>query len=221
VGGTTSVRPDAVLKVDLFDENGILTVNHTSQNGIIVTVDGNTTNRADITESFRYAADSYQSGTASFQLPDLALGSHTVSVSAADNLASGLSAGIHRSRMSLDFTVVNQPSLRIARAYLFPNPTESRSGVGGGQFVVDAPGDSVNAVLRIYTVSGRLIRTLTVFGGRGQVQVPWDGLDDEGQPLANGVYFFRVQINPRDQDGTSSPRQKAEANGRFVIINRK
>jgi len=221
VGGSTSVRPDAVLKVDLFDQNGILTTNHTSQNGIIVTMDENTTTRADITESFRYAADSYQSGTASFQLPDLALGAHTVSVGAADNLAAGLSAGLHRSRTSLDFTVVDQPSLRIARAYLFPNPTESSSGRGGGQFVVDAPGDSVNALLRIYTASGRLIRTLTVFGGLGQVQVPWNGLDEEGQPLANGVYFFRVHINPRDPDGTSSPLQSAAADGRFVIVNRK
>lgn len=221
VGGATSVRPDAVLKVDLYDQNGILTTDHTPQNGIIVTVDGSTTSRADITESFRYAADSYQSGTAQFQLPDLSLGAHTVSVSAADNLASGLSAGAHRSQASLDFTVVDQPNLRIAHAYLFPNPTESAWGRGGGQFVVDAPGDSVNVLLRVYTASGRLIRTLTVFGGQGQVQVPWDGLDEEAQPLANGVYFFRVHVNPRDPDGTSSPRQKADADGRFVIVNRK
>jgi flagellar hook assembly protein FlgD len=117
--------------------------------------------------------------------------------------------------------VVDQPSLRITHAYLFPNPTESRWEGGGGQFVVDAPGDSVNVLLRIYTASGRLIRTLTVFGGLGQVQAPWDGLDEEGQPLANGVYFFRAHVNPRDPDGTSSPRQKAHADGRFVIVNRK
>jgi hypothetical protein len=221
VGGSTEVRPDAVLKVDLYDQNGILTTDHTLQNGIIVTMDGNTTGRADITESFRYAADSYQSGRATFQLPGLAPGAHVVSVSAADNLASGLSAGTHRSLATLDFTVVDQPGLRIAQAYLFPNPAESGSGSSGGQFVIDAPGDSVNVLLRIYTAAGRLIRTLTVFGGLEQVQVPWDGMDDEGQPLANGVYFFRVHVNPRDPDGSSSPRQKAAADGRFVIVNRK
>ncbi len=219
VGGSTTVRPDAVLTVDLFDESGILTTNHTPQNGIIVTVDGNTTTRADITASFRCAANSYQSGTASYTLPNLTEGAHTLSVSAADNLAAGLSAGIHRSRASLDFTVVAQPSLRISHAYLFPNPAASDGG--GGQFVVNAPGDSVNVLLRIYTPSGRLIRTLTHFGGLGQVQLPWDGLDEEGDPLANGVYFFRVHVNPRAADGSSSPAQKADADGRFVIVNRK
>lgn len=224
VGGSTEVRSDAVLNVDLYDQSGILTTNHTSQNGIVVTVtkaDGEIVSRSSITESFRCAADSYQSGRATFRLPGLAVGGYTVSVSAADNLAAGLSAGAHRSRASLAFTVVDQPRLRIARAYLFPNPTESGSPRGGGQFVVDIPGDSVNALLRIYTVAGRLVRTLTVFGGLEQVQVPWDGLDHEGQPLANGVYFFRVHVNPRDPDGRSSRRQRAEADGRFVIVNRR
>lgn len=220
VGGSTTVRPDAVLTVDLFDENGILTTNHTPQNGIIVTVDGSTTTRADITASFRYAANSFQSGTASYTLPNLSEGAHTVSVSAADNLAAGLSAGQHRSRASLDFTVVAQPTLRIRHAYLFPNPTASGPGHGGGQFVVDAPGDSVNVLLRIYTASGKLIRTLTRFGGLGHVQLPWDGLDEEGERLANGVYFFRVHVNLRDADGSSSAAQKADADGRFVIVNR-
>jgi hypothetical protein len=53
------------------------------------------------------------------------------------------------------------------------------------------------------------------------VQVPWDGLDDEGAELANGVYFFRVHVNPRDADGSSSPRQTADTDGRFVIVKRR
>ena len=221
VGGSTTVRPDAVLTVDLYDPSGILTTGHSPQNGIVVTLDGNTTTRTDITSSFRYAANSYQGGNATFQLPNLALGAHSVSVSAADNLAAGLTAGAHRSRATLDFMVEEVPGLRISGAYLFPNPAESGGPRSGGLFVVNAPGDSVNTLLRLYTASGRLIRTLTVMGARGQVQLPWDGLDEEGQALANGVYFFRVHVNPRDPDGASNPRQKADADGRIVILNRK
>lgn len=219
-GGSTSVRPDAVLKVDLFDDNGILITGRTPQNGIIVTLDGNSTQRTEITSTFRYAANSHQSGTAFFALPNLSPGPHHIDVSAADNLAVGINAAFHRTTASIDFEVTDNPALRVSRTFLFPNPASSGGSTSGGSFVVDAPGDSVNVLLRIYTVSGRLIRTLTHKGGLGQVQIPWNGLDDEGFRLGNGVYLFKVHVNPRDPDGSSNPRQKAEAEGRFVIVNR-
>lgn len=219
-GGATSVRPDATLNVDLSDPSGILTTGHTLQNGIIVTVDNNTTQRSDITSTFRYAAGSYSTGTAQFQLPNLSPGSHTVSVSAADNLAAGLTAFEHRSSSSLSFQVASAPPVVINRAYLFPNPTESGRLTSGGEFVIVGPGDSVNVLVKIFTVSGRLIRELESFGDFGQVQIPWNGLDAEGGPLANGTYLFKVYVNGRDDQGRSSAQRKASAEGRFVILNR-
>jgi hypothetical protein len=50
--------------------------------------------------------------------------------------------------------------------------------------------------------------------------VAWNGLDDEGADLANGVYLFKVNLNAREPDGSSSARQKADTEGRFVILNR-
>ncbi|MGH7742679.1 MAG: FlgD immunoglobulin-like domain containing protein, partial [Candidatus Eiseniibacteriota bacterium] len=219
-GGATVVRPTADLHVDLFDASGILTTGHNLQNGIIVTLDQNTTLRTDITPSFRYAANSHQSGTASYTLPGLTTGPHTIEVSAADNLASGLNAGVHRSRTSLSFQVEESPSLSISRAYLFPDPTCSGGVSCGGRFVVDSPGDSVNVLLRVYTVAGRLVRTLRSYGSVGQSQIPWDGLDEEGDPLANGVYLFKVHVYGRQEDGSSSATERAVADGRLVIVNR-
>lgn len=216
-GGSTSVRPDAKLKVELFDVNGILTTGHSLQNAIVVTVDDDNTSRVDISESFRYAANSYQSGTASFQLPRLSPGPHSIRVSAADNLASGIDAARHRSTATIAFEVTDSPPLAVTRTFLFPNPAHSGGMRSGGQFVVDAPGDAVNVLLRIYTISGRLIRTLKAFDGLGQVQIPWDGYDAEGYALALGTYIYQVHVNPRESDGSSSPRLKAVAEGRFVI----
>ncbi len=217
-GGATTVKPDATLTIGLADPSGILTTGHTLQNGIIVTVDDNTTARVDVTDSFRYAADSYQSGTATFQLPNLDPGSHSIRVSAADNLAAGLDAAAHRASAVLSFDVQTQPRLRIARAYLFPNPIRSGGAGSGGQFVVDVPGDSVNVLIRIYTVSGRQVKALRAYGGLGQVQLPWDGRDSEGAELANGVYLFKVHVNPRDELGESDASRKATAEGRVVVV---
>lgn len=218
-GGATVVRGDAVLRIGLQDPSGILITGYSPQNGIIVTVDGSSTSRVDVSPSFRYVADSYQAGTATFPLPGLAPGPHRISVSAADNLAAGLTAAEHRSTATIEFEVQDEPPLRIVNSYLFPNPTRSGAG-GGGQFVIDAPGDSVNALLRIYTVSGRLIRELESFGSIGQIQIPWDGLDAEGENLANGLYLFKVHVNAREEDGESSARLKASAEGRFIIVGR-
>ena len=218
--GTTIVRPDAQLRVDLQDPSGILITGHTLQNGIVVTLDENTTARVDITSSFRYQNGSHTTGTAFWNLPNLSPGAHSIRISAADNLAAGLSAATHRSRASINITVAEAPPLQIVNAYLFPNPTGSGRAKSGGQFVVDALGDSVNALLRIYTVSGRLVRSLESFGRHGQIQIPWDGLDHEGQALANGTYFFRVQLNARDPEGESSADRKVASEGRFVILNR-
>jgi hypothetical protein len=218
--GTTTVRPDAQLRVDLQDPSGILITGHSLQNGIVVTLDENTTARVDITSSFRYQNGSHTTGTAYWNLPNLSPGAHSIGISAADNLAAGLSAATHRSRATINITVAESPPLQIVNAYLFPNPTGSGRAKSGGQFVVDALGDSVNALLRIYTVSGRLVRSLESFGRHGQIQIPWDGLDHEGQALANGTYFFRVQLNARDPDGESSAQRKAASEGRFVILNR-
>lgn len=217
-GGATSVKPDAVLSISLSDPSGILITGHTLQNGIIVTVDDNTTARVDVTPSFRYAADSYQDGTASFTLPHLSPGAHKVKVSAADNLAAGLDASLHRSSAELAFEVQESPPLRIARTYLFPNPIRSGGAGSGGQFVVDTPGDSVNVLIRIYTASGRQVKALRAFGGLGQVQLPWDGRDSEGYELANGVYFYKVHVNPVGEGGESDASRKATAEGRIVVV---
>ena len=219
-GGALEVRPDALLNVDVTDPSGILITDHTPQNAIVVTLDDNSNTRSDITASFRYAANSFQSGRATFPLPGLAAGPHRIKVSAADNLASGFSAAAHRSSATIDFRVVPSQKLAVARAYLFPDPTHSRGAGGGGQFVVDTPGDTVNVLLRIYTVSGRLIRTLESLGGHDQTQLPWDGLDNEREPLANGVYLFKVNVNGKQVGGPGSTGEHAIAQGRFVVLNR-
>jgi hypothetical protein len=57
----------------------------------------------------------------------------------------------------------------------------------------DVPDGGGEISMKIYDVSGRLVRTL-VDGHEpgGTRSVDWNGMNDQGQPLASGIYFYRM-----------------------------
>ncbi len=55
-----------------------------------------------------------------------------------------------------------------------------------------APADELE--VKIYTLSGRLIRTLETLPTAGFIMLDWDGRDAEGVEVANGVYFAKIRI---------------------------
>ncbi len=77
----------------------------------------------------------------------------------------------------------------------YPNPYRPRNGqalyipyrvlsVDGGK----------SLVLRVFEMSGRLVRTIsaTTAPGGGFGSMTWDGRDGRGRPLADGVYFLKL-----------------------------
>ena len=63
------------------------------------------------------------------------------------------------------------------------------------------PGVSGHAVIRIYTLSGRLVREIDA----GDVApsscsyIQWDGRNRTGQPVANGVYYGLLSVGGSKQ----------------------
>ena len=55
-----------------------------------------------------------------------------------------------------------------------------------------APADELE--VKIYTLSGRLIRTLETLPTAGFFMLEWDGKDADGVEVANGVYFAKIRI---------------------------
>jgi hypothetical protein len=91
-------------------------------------------------------------------------------------------------------TVQVQSDVRILRVFNYPNPfrleTEFTFVLTGNR----AP-DDVN--IRIFTVAGRKLREIVVPHHTLQVgfnRVLWDGRDEEGDEIANGYYFYQVQV---------------------------
>jgi hypothetical protein len=82
-------------------------------------------------------------------------------------------------------------SASVALMVNVPNPFNASTDI----VYLIPPGDSGPRVqLRIYDISGRLVRTLVnapVEGGRHLVR--WDGTDHAGIPVASGVYLYQLR----------------------------
>lgn len=69
-----------------------------------------------------------------------------------------------------------------------PNPFNPSTTIA-----FEVPDGGAHVSLQIYDASGRLVRTLVDgYEPSGTRTVTWDGRDDEGQPMASGIYFSRM-----------------------------
>ena len=71
----------------------------------------------------------------------------------------------------------------------YPNPFPRKTTL---TCELTTPADSL--VVKIYTLSGRMIRELSVPATPGFLMVEWDGRDADGVEVANGVYYAKLQI---------------------------
>lgn len=102
---------------------------------------------------------------------------------------------------SIQFEVVNESS--ITHFYPYPNPFSSSC-----RFVFTLTGSELpdQLMIRILTVSGRVVREigLAEFGpiriGHNQSIFAWDGTDQFGDQLANGVYLYHVAARKSGKD---------------------
>jgi hypothetical protein len=102
-------------------------------------------------------------------------------------------------------------ALRLQNALAFPNPFEDDLGTFFSFNLTS--GTPADVLIRVYTVSGRLIYSTTQPGMQpGYHQIPWDGRDSDGSRLANGIYVYRLVA--------SSPSASTSIEGRLVKLRR-
>ena len=77
----------------------------------------------------------------------------------------------------------------------FPNPFNPTTRIA---FALPEAGD---VEVAIYTVGGRLVKTLGGAFGPGLGSLLWDGRDSSGAPVASGVYLYRVRAGRETRDG--------------------
>ncbi|WP_430404025.1 C25 family cysteine peptidase [Fluviicola sp.] len=99
------------------------------------------------------------------------------------------------------FEVIRESS--ITQMMNYPNPFSTST-----RFVFTLTGTEVpdDIIIQIMTVSGRVIREITedelglIRIGRNITDYAWDGKDEFGDPLANGVYLYQVKAKIQGED---------------------
>ncbi|QES90185.1 putative type IX secretion system sortase PorU2 [Rhizosphaericola mali] len=100
------------------------------------------------------------------------------------------------SQYSISFQVYNKPM--ISDMFNYPNPFTTSTA-----FVFTLTGSVVpqNIRIEILTITGKIVKEITKAElgplkiGRNITEYKWDGTDQYGQKLANGVYIYRVITN--------------------------
>jgi len=98
----------------------------------------------------------------------------------------------------------------ISNMFNYPNPFTTSTA-----FVFTLTGSEVpqNLRIQILTITGKIVKEITktelgpIRIGRNITDYKWDGTDQFGQKLANGVYLYRVITN---LNGKSLDRYKVE-----------
>ncbi|MCB9276483.1 MAG: hypothetical protein H6564_20785 [Lewinellaceae bacterium] len=123
-------------------------------------------------------------------------GSYVLTVQAED--ASGNQSGLYDYKVAFEVILES----RISNVFNYPNPFSTST-----QFVYTLTGSEPPAYfyIQVMTISGRIVREITeqeigpLRIGTHRTDYAWDGRDQYGDKLANGVYLYRVVA--RDSEG--------------------
>ncbi len=201
-GGTTDESPILFLK--LADENGINTVGNGIGHDLTAIFDGDNQNPIVLNDFYEADLDTYKSGTVRYQLQELTPGNHNVKVKAWD---------IHNnsSEVSVDFVVAESADIALNHVLNYPNPFTTSTSFF---FEHNQVCEELNVRIQIFTVGGKLVRTLnrnvTQSGFRSE-PIHWDGTDDFGDRIGKGVYVYKLDVR-------NSSGQRAEKFEKLVIL---
>ncbi|MDZ4666492.1 MAG: type IX secretion system sortase PorU [bacterium] len=202
-GGTTNESPKLIAK--LFDENGINTTGRGIGRDLLIVLDNNQTQAVIVNDYYQSTLNTYQSGEVAYEMSALAAGKHQLTFRAYDVYN-------NISESSIDFEVKSSDKPSIDHLLNYPNPFNNATTF---HFDHNLRGQEMQVMIQIFTVSGKLAKTLSVnviSEGTHFDQLFWDGKDDYGDKLANGVYIYKCKVK--------SPGNKSiDKTEKLVILN--
>jgi hypothetical protein len=216
IGDGAIVGPKPVLAINLVDSLSGINITGEIGHKITLMVDEDTELRRDITEFFVFDENSHLRGSIEYPLASflgtssegfdaavgLKPGEHSVTLKAWDNFNNS-------AQKTIRFTVMNEGDFKIAALMNYPNPFATQTAF---TFFIS---HNAEVKIQIYTVAGRLIRTISDYADAGfNYHYQWDGRDEVGDQVANGVYLYRMSAKSLELN----PAKTTEEVGRLVVM---
>ena len=185
-GGLTNENP--ILLLHLYDVSGISTSGAAIGHDMTAVIDGNERNVLVLNNFYTALLDSYQEGTVNFPLPTMAPGLHQIRIKVWD-------VANNSSELLLNFVVAKQENLAVTKVMNFPNPFTNFTHFS---FEHNQPNTDLGVEIAIFTQRGQLVKQIrqTVnTGGTRNIQIPWDGRDENGRKLEKALYIYRIKVS--------------------------
>ncbi|MBI5806921.1 MAG: type IX secretion system sortase PorU [Ignavibacteriales bacterium] len=184
------VNPDFTLIVKLKDQTGLNTTGTGIGHKLEAILNDDVTNSIDLSNSFVGDLNSGgKSGIVKYRFTGFNSGDYKIKIKAWDVFN-------NLSTQEANFTVVtDQNGIVIRDVVNYPNPFSSFT-----TFTFQHNySSSINCKIKIYTIAGRLIKTIENFDLLNKfVKIDWDGRDEDGNQIANGTYLYKLIVESTD-----------------------
>ena len=183
-GGITNNEP--VLLVKLEDENGINVTGTSIGHDLSGTLDDDNQGTFIMNEFYEAEVDNFRRGSARYPLDEIPSGRHSVTVKAWDVLNNS-------SEARTEFVVVKDGDNILEHVLNYPNPFTTSTNF---QFEHDLANTELDILVSIYTVTGKVIKTIeaTKYATGYRIDdIHWDGTDDFGSDIGKGVYLYKIK----------------------------
>ncbi len=201
-GGRTSRNP--LMLAFLKDPAGINSVDLGIGHDLMAILDNDYSHSISLNDFYEPDTNSFGSGSIRYPFTDLATGFHSLLLKAWNVFDISNEKEIY-------FWVYDQQVPSVQQVKNFPNPLRTSTTFMFSS--MNVTGD-VNVEILIYTYTGQLIKKIgtKINETTADVQfIPWDGNGENGKPLDNGIYPYRVIL--RGSNGSF-----AQASQKLVIV---
>lgn len=188
----------------LSDPSGILLVPNLNQS--LSFYIGEPNRKVELADYFRYDENNPFFGSFTYPV-ELDRTADSLVITAADNRLNART-GVYYLKTDL------KEELRIDSALVYPNP------VSGKAYFTFLLSRSATVNVKIYTIAGRLLRILGPYECPfGYNQIEWDGLDRDGNTLANGVYLYKIDARTGEVSGSSVQTRSFSFRDKLIVRN--